>query len=114
MCYKLKTYHFSSSMSINGNTVVTFINHDVIKVIYTPLDEIESIPVITPKKGVIPSVVDHRLEPNNKNFATLFVATPDGIVGQEDFEIHQLPIVLQDVMNKNLKEIKEIERKQLC
>lgn len=103
-----------SLQKINGNTVVTFINHDIIKVIYTPLDEIESVPVITPKRGVIPSVVDHRLEPNNKNFATLFVATPDGIVGQEDFEIHQLPIVLQDVMNKNLEQIKEIERKQLC
>lgn len=103
-----------SLQKINGNTVVTFINHDVIKVIYTPLDEIESIPVITPKKGVIPSVVDHRLEPNNRNFATLFVATPDGIVGQEDFEIYQLPIVLQDAMNKNLEMIKEIERNQLC
>lgn len=103
-----------SLQKINSNTVVTFINHDIIKVIYTPLDEIESIPVIVPKIGVIPSVVDHRLEPNNKNFATLFVATPGGIVGQEDFEIHQLPIVLQDVMNKNLEEIKEIERNQLC
>ena len=103
-----------SLQKINGNTVVTFINHDVIKVIYTPLDEIESIPVIAPKIGVIPSVIDHRLEPNNKNFATLFVATPDGIVGQEDFEMYQLPIVLQDVMNKNLEEIKEIEGRQLC
>lgn len=103
-----------SIQKINGNTVVTLINHDIIKVIYTPLDEIESIPVIAPKRGVIPSVVDHRLEPNNKNFATLFVATPDGIVGQEDFEIYQLPIALQDAMNKNLKMIKEIERKPLC
>lgn len=103
-----------SLQKINSNTVVTFINHDVIKVIYTPLDEIESIPVIAPKKGVIPSVVDHRLEPNNKNFATLFVATPDGIVGQEDFEIHQLPIALQNAMNKNLEMIKEIEGRQLC
>lgn len=103
-----------SIQKIKGNTVVTFINHDIIKVIYTPLDEIESIPVIVPKIGVIPSVIDHRLEPNNKNFATLFVATPDGIVGQEDFEIYQLPIVLQDVMNKNLEEIKEIEGRQLC
>lgn len=103
-----------SLQKINGNTVVTFINHDIIKVIYTPLDEIESIPVIAPKKGVIPSVIDHRLEPNNKNFATLFVATPDGIVGQEDFEIHQLPIALQDAMNKNLKMIKEIEGRPLC
>lgn len=103
-----------SLQKINSNTVVTFINHDVIKVIYTPLDEIESIPVIAPKKGVISSVVDHRLEPNNKNFATLFVATPDGIVGQEDFEIHQLPIALQDAMNKNLEMIKEIEGRQLC
>lgn len=103
-----------SLQKINSNTVVTFINHDVIKVIYTPLDEIESIPVIAPKKGVIPSVVDHRLEPNNKNFATLFVVTPDGIVGQEDFEIYQLPIALQDAMNKNLEQIKEIEGRQLC
>lgn len=103
-----------SLQKINGNTVVTFINHDVIKVIYTPLDEIESIPVIVPKRGVIPSVVDHRLEPNNKNFATLFVATPDGIVGQEDFGIHQLPIALQEAMNKNLEMIKEIEGRQLC
>jgi hypothetical protein len=103
-----------SLQKINGNTVVTFINHDIIKVIYTPLDEVESVPVIVPKRGVIPSVVDHRLEPNNKNFATLFVATPDGIVGQEDFEIYQLPIALQDVMNKNLEEIKEIEGRQLC
>lgn len=103
-----------SLQKINGNTVVTFINHDIIKVIYTPLDEIESIPVIAPKRGVIPSVIDHRLEPNNKNFATLFVATPDGIVGQEDFEIHQLPIALQDAMNKNLKMIKEIEGRPLC
>lgn len=103
-----------SLQKVNGNTVVTFINHDIIKVIYTPLDEIESIPVIVPKIGVIPSVIDHRLEPNNKNFATLFVATPDGIVGQEDFEIYQLPIALQDVMNKNLEEIKEIEGRQLC
>lgn len=103
-----------SLQKINSNTVVTFINHDIIKVIYTPLDEIESIPVIVPKIGVIPSVVDHRLEPNNKNFATLFVVTPDGIVGQEDFEIYQLPIILQDVMNKNLEEIKEIEGRQLC
>lgn len=63
---------------------------------------------------MIPSVIDHRLEPNNKNFATLFVATPDGIVGQEDFEIHQLPIALQDAMNKNLEMIKEIEGRQLC
>ena len=103
-----------SLQKINSNTVVTFINHDIIKVIYTPLDEIESIPVIAPKRGVIPSVIDHRLESNNKNFATLFVATPDGIVGQEDFEIHQLPIALQDAMNKNLEEIKEIEGRQLC
>lgn len=103
-----------SLQKINSNTVVTFINHDIIKVIYTPLDEIESIPVIAPKRGVIPSVIDHRLEPNNKNFATLFVATPDGIVGQEDFEIHQLPIALQDAMNKNLEMIKEIEGRQLC
>ena len=103
-----------SLQKINGNTVVTFINHDIIKVIYTPLDEVESVPVIVPKRGVIPSIVDHRLEPNNKNFATLFVATPDGIVGQEDFEIYQLPIALQDVMNKNLEEIKEIEGRQLC
>ena len=103
-----------SLQKINSNTVVTFINHNIIKVIYTPLDEIESIPVIAPKKGVVPSVIDHRLEPNNKNFATLFVATPDGIVGQEDFEIYQLPIILQDVMNKNLEEIKEIEGRQLC
>lgn len=103
-----------SLQKINSNTVVTFINHDIIKVIYTPLDEIESIPVIAPKKGVIPSVIDHRLEPNNKNFATLFVATPDGIVGEEDFEIHQLPIALQDAMNKNLEMIKEIERELLC
>lgn len=103
-----------SLQKINSNTVVTFIDHDVIKVIYTPLDEIESIPVIAPKRGVIPSVIDHRLEPNNRNFATLFVATPDGIVGQEDFEIYQLPIALQDVMNKNLEEIKEIEGRQLC
>lgn len=103
-----------SLQKINGNTVVTFINHDIIKVIYTPLDEIESIPVIAPKRGVIPSVIDHRLEQNNKNFATLFVATPDGIIGQEDFEMYQLPIVLQDVMNKNLEEIKEIEGRQLC
>lgn len=103
-----------SIQKINSNVAVTFINHETIKAIYTPLDEIESIPVITPKRGVIPSVVDHRLEPNNKNFATLFVATPDGIVGQEDFEIYQLPIVLQDVMNKNLEQIKEIERKPLC
>lgn len=103
-----------SLQKINSNTVVTFINHEIIKVIYTPLDEIESVPVIVPKIGVIPSVVDHRLEPNNKNFATLFVATPDGIVGEEDFEIHQLPIALQDVMNKNLEEIKEIEGRQLC
>ena len=103
-----------SLQKVNGNTVVTFINHDIIKVVYTPLDEIESIPVIAPKRGVIPSVIDHRLEPNNRNFATLFVATPDGIVGQEDFEIHQLPIVLQDVMNKNLEENKEIERSHLC
>lgn len=103
-----------SLQKINSNTVVTFINHEIIKVIYTPLDEIESVPVIVPKIGVIPSVVDHRLEPNNKNFATLFVATPDGIVGQEDFEIYQLPIALQDVMNKNLEEIKEIEGRQLC
>lgn len=103
-----------SIQKINGNTVVTFINHDIIKVIYTPLDEIESVPVIVPKRGVIPSVVDHRLEPNNKNFATLFVATPDGIVGQEDFEIYQLPIALQDAMNKNLEQIKEIERNPLC
>lgn len=103
-----------SLQKINSNTVVTFINHETIKVIYTALDEIESIPVIVPKRGVIPSVIDHRLEPNNKNFATLFVATPDGIVGQEDFEIYQLPIALQDVMNKNLEEIKEIEGRQLC
>lgn len=103
-----------SLQKINSNTVVTFINHEIIKVIYTPLDEIESVPVIVPKIGVIPSVVDHRLEPNNKNFATLFVATPDGIVGQEDFEMYQLPIALQDVMNKNLEEIKEIEGRQLC
>jgi len=103
-----------SIQKINGNTVVTFINHDIIKVIYTPLDEIESIPVIAPKRGVIPSVIDHRLEPNNKNFATLFVATPNGIVGEEDFEIHQLPIALQDAMNKNLEMIKEIEGRQLC
>ena len=103
-----------SLQKVNGNTVVTFINHDVIKVIYTPLDEIESIPVIVPKVGVIPSVVDHRLEPNDKNFATLFVATPDRIVGQEDFGIHQLPIALQDAMNKNLEMIKEIEGRQLC
>lgn len=103
-----------SFQKINGNTVVTFINHDIIKVIYAPLDDTESIPVITSKKGVIPSVIDHRLEPNNRNFATLFVATPDGIVGQEDFEIHQLPIALQDAMNKNLEMIKEIERKPLC
>lgn len=103
-----------SLQKVNDNTVVTFINHDVIKVIYTPLDEIESLSVIAPKRGVIPSVVDHRLEPNNKNFATLFVATPDGIVGQEDFEIHQLPIALQDAMNKNLKMIKEIEGRPLC
>ena len=40
-----------SLQKINGNTVVTFINHDIIKVIYTPLDEIESIPVIAPKEG---------------------------------------------------------------
>ena len=103
-----------SLQKINGNVVVTFINHETIKVIYTPLDEVESVPVIVPKRGVIPSVIDHRLEPNNKNFATLFVATPDVIVGQEDFEIHQLPIVLQDVMNKSLEQIKEIERKPLC
>lgn len=103
-----------SLQKINSNTVVTFINHDIIKVIYTPLDEIESIPVIAPKIGVIPSVIDHRLEPNNKNFATLFVATPDGIVGQEDFKIHQLPIALQEAMNENLKMIKEIEGRQLC
>ena len=103
-----------SLQKINSNTVATFINHDIIKVIYTPLDEIESIPVIAPKIGVIPSVIDHRLEPNNKNFATLFVATPDGIVGQEDFKIHQLPIALQEAMNENLKMIKEIEGRQLC
>lgn len=103
-----------SLQKINSNTVVTFINHDIIRVIYTPLDEIESIPVIAPKKGVIPSVIDHRLKPNNKNFATLFVSTPDGIVGEENFEIHQLPIALQDVMNKNLEMIKEIEGRQLC
>lgn len=103
-----------SIQKINGNVAVTFINHETIKVIYTPLDEVESVPVIVPKRGVIPSVIDHRLEPNNKNFATLFVATPDGIVGEEQFEIYQLPIVLQEVMNKNLKEIKEIERKPLC
>lgn len=103
-----------SIQKINGNVAVTFINHETIKVIYTPLDEVESVPVIVPKRGVIPSVIDHRLEPNNRNFATLFVATPDGIVGQEDFGIHQLPIVLQDVMNKNLEQIKEIERKPLC
>lgn len=103
-----------SLQKINSNTIVTFINHETIKVIYTPLDEVESVPVIVPKVGVIPSVIDHRLEPNNKNFATLFVATPDGIVGEEDFEIHQLPIALQDVMNKNLEEIKEIEGRQLC
>lgn len=103
-----------SLQKVNSNTVVTFISHDVIKVIYTPLDEIKSVPVIVPKRGVVPSVVDHRLEPNNRNFATLFVATPDGIVGQEDFEIHQLPIALQDAMNKNLEMIKEIERNKLC
>ena len=103
-----------SIQKINEDVAVTFINHETIKVIYTPLDEIESVPVIVPKRGVIPSVIDHRLEPNSKNFATLFVATPDGIVGQEDFGIHQLPLVLQDVMNKNLEQIKEIERKPLC
>lgn len=103
-----------SIQKINSNVAVTFINHETIKVIYTPLDEVESVPVIVPKRGVIPSVIDHRLEPNNKNFTTLFVATPDGIVGQEDFGIHQLPLVLQDVMNKNLEQIKEIERKPLC
>ena len=46
--------------------------------------------------------------------AQQFTATPDGIVGEEDFEIYQLPIALQDVMNKNLEEIKEIEGRQLC
>lgn len=40
-----------SLQKINGNTVVTFINHDIIKVIYTPLDEIESIQLSPQKEG---------------------------------------------------------------